>query len=125
MNLLIIKKSSQANETMTIYIYLKQTNIKDLNRYFFSTVSIANFHKKCHIYVCVFYDPKINKKNHIYHRKDTIKLLIFVACVPETIGDNCTINCHCVNQPCDHEDGTCPAGGCQRGYEGINCSIGM
>ena len=79
MNLLIIKKSSQANETMTIDIYLKQTNIKDLNRYFFSTVSIANFHKKCHIYVCVFDDPKINKKNQIYHRKDTIKLLIFVA----------------------------------------------
>ena len=125
MNLLIIKKSSQANETMTIDIYLKQTNIKDLNRYFFSTVSIANFHKKCHIYVCVFDDPKINKKNQIYHRKDTIKLLIFVACAPETIGDNCTINCHCVNQPCDHEDGTCPAGGCQRGYEGINCNTGM
>jgi hypothetical protein len=33
--------------------------------------------------------------------------------------------CHCRNQSCDLEDGMCPDGGCQRGYEGSTCSTGM
>jgi hypothetical protein len=51
--------------------------------------------------------------------------LIFVACGSGTFGNHCSRNCHCVNQPCDPEDGTCPAGGCERGYDGIACNTGM
>ena len=51
--------------------------------------------------------------------------LNFVACGSGTFGIHCSRNCHCVNQPCDPEDGTCHAGGCERGYEGITCSTGM
>ena len=51
--------------------------------------------------------------------------MIFVACGSGTFGNQCSSNCHCVNQPCDAEDGTCLAGECERGYEGITCSTGM
>ena len=54
-----------------------------------------------------------------------MEILIFVACVSGTFGNNCASMCHCINQPCNPEDGTCPAGGCQRGYEGSTCSTGM
>ena len=51
--------------------------------------------------------------------------MVFVECVPETFGNGCSSNCHCVNQTCSPVNGTCPAGGCKRGYEGNTCSTGM
>ena len=54
-----------------------------------------------------------------------MEILIFVACVSGTFGNNCASMCHCINHPCNPEHGTCPAGGCQRGYEGSTCSTGM
>ena len=51
--------------------------------------------------------------------------IVFVVCVSGTFGNNCFGNCHCVNQPCDPEHGTCPDGACQRGYTGNTCSTGM
>jgi hypothetical protein len=45
--------------------------------------------------------------------------IYFVVCESGAFVYNCASNCHCTNQPCDGEHGTCPAGGCQRGYEGI------
>jgi hypothetical protein len=50
---------------------------------------------------------------------------MFVVCESGTFGNDCSSNCHCVNQTCDLEHGTCPVGGCQRGYKGITCSTGM
>jgi hypothetical protein len=50
---------------------------------------------------------------------------MFVVCESGTFGNDCSSNCHCVNQTCDPEHGTCPVGGCQRGYKGITCSTGM
>jgi hypothetical protein len=50
--------------------------------------------------------------------------IYFVVCESGAFGYNCASNCHCTNQPCDREHGTCPAGGCQRGYEVITCSTG-
>ena len=49
----------------------------------------------------------------------------FLECVSGTFGNNCSRNCHCVNQPCDPKHGTCPAGGCERGYKDLTCSTGM
>jgi hypothetical protein len=43
--------------------------------------------------------------------------IYFVVCESGAFVYNCASNCHCTNQPC-------PAGGCQRGYEGITCSTG-
>ena len=43
---------------------------------------------------------------------------MFVVCESGTFGNDCSSNCHCVNQ-------TCHVGGCQRGYKGITCSTGM
>ena len=51
--------------------------------------------------------------------------MIFVACVSDTFGNNCPGICHCINQPCNPVHGTCPAGGCDRGYKGSTCSTGM
>jgi hypothetical protein len=48
--------------------------------------------------------------------------IYFVVCESGAFVYNCASNCHCTNQPCDREHGTCPAGGCQRGYEGITRS---
>jgi len=50
--------------------------------------------------------------------------LIFVACISGTFGNDCSSNCYCINQPCDPEHGTCPAGGCERGNKGSTCSTG-
>lgn len=50
--------------------------------------------------------------------------LRFAACAPGTYGNQCSSMCHCVNQPCDPINGTCPDGGCQRGYKGNTCSTG-
>ena len=51
--------------------------------------------------------------------------MIFVACVSDTFGNKCPGNCHCINQPCNPVHGTCPTGGCDRGYKGSTCSTGM
>ena len=48
--------------------------------------------------------------------------IIFAACESGTFGNACSMNCHCVNQTCDPINGTCPDGGCQRGYKGTACS---
>jgi hypothetical protein len=48
----------------------------------------------------------------------------FVECELGKFGNNCAETCNCVNQPCGHITGVCPAGGCQRGYIRLNCSIG-
>ena len=48
----------------------------------------------------------------------------FAACESGTFGNTCSRNCHCVNQACDPINGTCPDGGCQRGYKGTTCSTG-
>ena len=53
------------------------------------------------------------------------KNIDFLECVSGTFGNNCSRNCHCVNQPCDPKRGTCPTSGCQRGYNGSTCSKGM
>ena len=45
-----------------------------------------------------------------------------LACVSEQFGDKCTQTCHCINTPYDPIAGTCPPGGCQRGYAGRTCS---
>jgi hypothetical protein len=47
------------------------------------------------------------------------------ACVSEQFGDKCTQTCHCINTPYDPIAGTCPPGGCQRGYAGRTCSRSM
>jgi hypothetical protein len=41
-------------------------------------------------------------------------------------GSQCLEDCHCrnVSFPCNHVHGTCPEGGCQRGYKGGSCNIG-
>ena len=41
-------------------------------------------------------------------------------------GSQCLKDFHCrnVSFPCNHVHGTCPEGGCQRGYKGGSCSIG-
>jgi hypothetical protein len=38
------------------------------------------------------------------------KNIDFLECVSGTFGNNCSRNCHCVNQPCDPKHGTCPVG---------------
>lgn len=49
-------------------------------------------------------------------------IIIFAACESGTFGNNCSVNCYCINQTCDPINGTCPDGGCQRGYNGTTCS---
>jgi hypothetical protein len=53
------------------------------------------------------------------------KNIDFLECVSGTFGNNCSRNCHCVNQSCDPKHGTCPVGGCERGYTDITCITGM
>ena len=57
----------------------------------------------------------------------TIIMLLFIVCESRTFGNNCSENCFCVSQqPCNKTTGTCPVGGCERGYKGvITCSTGM
>ncbi|XP_067678666.1 uncharacterized protein [Haliotis asinina] len=48
-------------------------------------------------------------------------------CVGGKYGPSCAQNCdsrHCkvFTSPCDHITGTCPAGGCQDGWTGVDCS---
>jgi len=50
---------------------------------------------------------------------------MFVVCEYGKFGFECTETCHCNNQTCDPRTGTCPPVGCQRGYTGITCSMGM
>jgi hypothetical protein len=47
------------------------------------------------------------------------------ASVSGKCGDKCPQTCHCIIKPCDPIAGTCPPGGCQRGYTGRTCSRGM
>ena len=51
--------------------------------------------------------------------------LLFVECGSETFGNNCSSNCHCINETCNPINGTCTDGECKRGYKDDNCSTGM
>ena len=51
--------------------------------------------------------------------------MICVVCEYGKFGIEYTKTCHCNNQTCDPCTGTCPPGGCKRGYTGISCSTGM
>jgi hypothetical protein len=63
----------------------------------------------------------MNEKIHICTRLP----LFFVECDLGTFGNNCSSNCHCINETCNPMNGTCPDGGCQPGYKDDNCSTGM
>lgn len=62
--------------------------------------------------------------NTAINQSVTQVLFTFVECVSGTFGDQCSKSCHCVNQPCNLQNGTCPDGGCESGYNGSTCSIG-
>lgn len=49
----------------------------------------------------------------------------FIVCESRTFGNNCSMNCYCFNDQCNKTTGTCPPGGCERGYTGITCSTGI
>ena len=59
------------------------------------------------------------------YNQNIIYFNTFLACESGKFGRQCSTNCHCVNQPCDHITGVCPPGGCKRGYKNSNCSTGM
>ena len=61
-----------------------------------------------------------------YFSNVRINTTYFVACTAGTFGSQCLEDCHCrnVSFPCNHVHGTCPEGGCQRGYKGGSCTIG-
>ena len=53
-------------------------------------------------------------------------ILFFSACESPRFGRNCKNYCYCFNnQACDHVSGSCPGGGCQKGWEGTSCSAGL
>lgn len=54
----------------------------------------------------------------------TQNYIYLIACASGTFGDQCSSNCHCVKQPCNPMNGTCPNGGCQRGYKDDKCITG-
>ena len=50
---------------------------------------------------------------------------MFVVCEYGQFEFECIESCHCNKQTCDPRTGACPPDGCQRGYAGITCSMGM
>lgn len=63
---------------------------------------------------------------HIFFKCICINATYLVACTAGTFGSQCLEDCHCSNVsfPCNHVHGTCPEGGCQRGYKGSSCNNG-
>jgi hypothetical protein len=74
--------------------------------------------------LCIFCSYQIK---HISEKLDCKHILwFFLACVSPSYGRNCENYCYCFNnQSCDLVSGTCPSGGCQKGWEGISCSMGL
>ncbi|XP_071132256.1 uncharacterized protein [Mytilus edulis] len=44
------------------------------------------------------------------------------ACDNWYFGHNCSMECNCLAEPCNKEDGICPFGGCKEGWHGDSCS---
>lgn len=61
-----------------------------------------------------------------YYNACTISISFLLVCEARTFGNNCSGNCYCVSQQqCNKTTGTCPIGGCERGYKEITCSTGI
>ena len=51
---------------------------------------------------------------------------LFSDCSNGTFGDLCDNFCHCQGGGvCNKETGECPPGGCENGYFGSSCSLGI